>query len=83
MKTINDLRNLLLNVITEVKNGKLEVTKAQAICATANSIVNLTKLEMLYNGDDVGIEFMNNEPIEEPDADIAGSVSPLKVYNGV
>lgn len=41
MENINDLRKLLLIIIQEVKNGQLDQSKAQVICGTANSIVNL------------------------------------------
>ena len=67
MKNVNDLRGFLLKTITEVKAGTLEVPKAQAICALSNSIINITKLEMVYNASDVGVGFMNTEELNEDD----------------
>lgn len=76
MENINDLRKLLLIIIQEVKNGQLDQSKAQVICGTANSIVNLTKLEMAYNGD-VGIQFMNYD-VED---DISESLKEIEERN--
>lgn len=50
MRSLQQLRNLLLDIIPEIRNGKVEVNKANAICAATNSIINLTKLEVDYLG---------------------------------
>lgn len=75
---INDLRDLLLNVITEVKDGSLEIDKAKTICAVSNSVINLTRIEMMYNGDNVGIEFMNYIQDEE---DVSESLREIEERN--
>ena len=80
MKNVNDLREFLLKTITEVKAGTLEVPKAQAICALANSIINITKLEMVYNGSDAGIGFMNNEE-ENEDEDLEDTLREIEEKN--
>lgn len=48
MRSLQELRNLLLDIIPEIRAGKIEVNKANAICAATNSIINLTKLEVDY-----------------------------------
>ena len=48
MRTLQELRNFLLDIIPDIRNGKIEVNKANAICAATNSIINLTKLEVDY-----------------------------------
>lgn len=48
MRNLQELRNFLLDIIPEIKNGKIEVPKAAAICAATNSIINLTRLEVDY-----------------------------------
>jgi len=50
MRSLQQLRNLLLDIIPEIRSGKIEVNKANAICAATNSIINLTKLEVDYLG---------------------------------
>ena len=48
MRSLQQLRNLLLDIIPDIRDGKIEVNKANAICAATNSIINLTKLEIEY-----------------------------------
>lgn len=48
MRTLTELRELLLKTIKEVKEGKVDVPKANAMCAMANSVISLTRLEMDY-----------------------------------
>lgn len=48
MRTLTELRELLLKTIKEVKDGKVDVQKANAMCSMANSVINLTRLEMDY-----------------------------------
>lgn len=48
MRTLESLRNTLLDIIPDIRSGKLEVGKANAICSMTNSIINLTKLEVDY-----------------------------------
>ena len=50
MRTLQELRNVLLDIIPNIiiVTGKIEVNKANAICAATNSIINLTKLEVDY-----------------------------------
>ena len=48
MRTLTELRELLLMTIKEVKEGKVDVAKANAMCSMANSVINLTRLEMDY-----------------------------------
>lgn len=49
MRTLNELREFLLDTITEIKSGKCDIQKANAICSTANSVISLTRLQMDYN----------------------------------
>jgi hypothetical protein len=79
MRNVNELRNFLLDCIKEVKSGTLDVPKAQAICSMTNSVINLTKLEMLYNGDDVGVEFMND--IKEEDENLDETLREIEEKN--
>ena len=36
MRSLQQLRNLLLDIIPEIRSGKIEVNKANAICAATN-----------------------------------------------
>ncbi|MBP8995025.1 MAG: hypothetical protein KBG30_14610, partial [Bacteroidales bacterium] len=51
----------------EIRSGKIEVNKANAICAATNSIINLTKLEVDYLGsqDDAFKSDFIIEPVEQ------------------
>ena len=51
MKNINDLRANLIDAIIEVKSGKMKPETAKIICAQTQTVLNLTKLEMLYKRD--------------------------------
>ena len=67
MRSLQQLRNLLLDIIPDIRAGKIEVNKANAICAATNSIINLTKLEIDYfeNQDNDFTSDFIVEPISE------------------
>ncbi|MBS0645326.1 MAG: hypothetical protein JSR97_01875 [Verrucomicrobia bacterium] len=67
MRSLQQLRNLLLDIIPEIRSGKIEVNKANAICAATNSIINLTKLEVDYLGsqDDAFKSDFIIEPVDQ------------------
>lgn len=73
MRTLQELRNMLLDIIPEIKSGSIEVSKANAICSTTNSIINLTKLEMDYNG--IQGDKPSNDFILEPKNDVLAEIS--------
>ena len=47
-KTLDDLRNILMDNIKKIKNGELPLDKAREIVAHSNSIINITKVELEY-----------------------------------
>jgi len=47
-KTLNDLRDILMNNIENLRTGKLKIDAAKEICNHAQAIVNITKLEMEF-----------------------------------
>lgn len=67
MRSLQQLRNLLLDIIPDIRDGKIEVNKENAICAATNSIINLTKLEIEYfeNQDNEFTSDFIVEPISE------------------
>lgn len=65
MKNLQDLRNVLLEIIPEIRTGKIEVNKANAICTATNSIINLTKLELDFlSSKEIETDFIS-KPITE------------------
>jgi len=47
-KTFSDLRGILMNNIENLRNGKIKVDVAKEICSHAQTVVNITKLELEY-----------------------------------
>lgn len=48
-KTFTDLRNILLNNIILLQTGKINVTQAKEIANQAQTIINITKVELEYH----------------------------------
>lgn len=47
-KTFQDLRDILMNNIENLRTGKIKVDVAKEICSHAQTVVNITKLELEY-----------------------------------
>ena len=48
MRTIDDLRETLFDVVSDIRNKKISTSEANAIVQVANSIVAATKTELRY-----------------------------------
>lgn len=64
MSVLNELRNSLLQTVEDVRNKKIDATDAIAISKNAQTIINLTRLEldyfMLSKTDDKSIPFLES-----------------------
>lgn len=47
-QTLQDLRDILMNNIENLRTGKIDVLVAREICGHAQAIVNITKLQLEY-----------------------------------
>ena len=48
MKDLNDLRQLLMDNIEKLNEGKIDVKAAQAVSSQAQTILNMARLELEY-----------------------------------
>lgn len=48
MKTLNELRDALLQTVDDVRDRKIDAAEAIAISKNAQTIINLTRLELDY-----------------------------------
>lgn len=66
MSVLNELRNSLLQTVEDVRNKKIDAMDAIAISKNAQTIINLTRLEldyfMLSKTDDKSIPFLESAP---------------------
>lgn len=76
MNNLSELRKLLLTSISEIKTGKLDVPKASAMCAMANSVISLTRLEMDYL---IRCEF--EIPFAQPEEGIESTLREIEENN--
>ncbi len=61
MNHVRDLRKNMVDVFQDVKNDKMEVSKAKALVATSNMIVKTAKLELdhaKFSGSKKEIKFL-------------------------
>lgn len=76
MENLNTVRKFLLQTLPEIKNGKCEVPKANAICAMANSIISISRLELDYwDNSEVELPFFQDE---EPEDEIQKSLNEIE-----
>lgn len=66
MKTLNELRQALLDTVEDVRKQKITSEQALAISKNAQAIINLTRLELdfailVQNPKKVDIKFLNRE----------------------
>lgn len=50
MRSLNSLRNFLLDMVKEVKSGSVDVAQAESIIKTTNTIISITRLEVDVTG---------------------------------
>jgi len=67
MKNIEELRNVLVEVLTEVKNGEIDLKKAKEMSNLSRNIVDTVKVQVTYNklmGEKRIIEFLEKDSEE-------------------
>jgi len=62
--------------ISEIKSGKLDVPKANAMCSMANSVISLTRVEMDYL-----IRCEVSMPFVQPTEDIETTLKEIEERN--